>query len=290
MQWLWWLLPIALVLAYLLGMIGSKAFTRPRGPDRRVGERRVRERRQPGGDFQGVQRRVDDRRKGDRRRPRPVWPGVTVIASAMVLTGVAVVSYAVTPVPSFFADQQTQLLGSGWANCSTPITWSVDTSRLTPADAKIAMQQMTADFAKWSQASGLQFSFVGEIPITYNDATYRVTGASHPSDRHIFVGFLNNTDAPSLLNSRTVGFASPSQVTASTKEIVEGAIVLSIDYVKKVNAARESALYLHELGHALGLGHGATKSDVMYYIVGTNAELSPSDIAGIRQLTKICPQ
>ena len=288
MTWLWWLLPIALLLAYLLGLVGARAFRRPGGPDRRVGDRRVRERRQPGGEYQGVQRRTDDRRTGDRRRPRAVWPGMTVIASAMVLTGVAVVSYAVTPVPSFFADQQTQLLGSGWADCGTPITWSIDTSRLAPADARTAMRQMTADFAKWGAASGLTFTFVGEVPITFNAATYQVAGSTHPSERHIFVGFLNNADAPALLSDRTVGFAEPSKVIASSKEIVEGYIVLSAEYVKAVNARHESALYLHELGHALGLGHGGTKADVMYYIVGTNNELSPGDIAGIRELTKIC--
>lgn len=288
MTWLWWLLPIALLVAYLLGLVGAKAFQKPTGPNRRVGDRRVRERRQPGGEFNGVQRRKDDRRKGDRRAPKPVWPGITVIASAMALTGVAVVSYAVTPVPSFFADQQTQLLGAGWANCETPITWSVDTSRLSAGDAKIAMKQMTADFTKWGQASGLKFQFAGEVPISYNDATYQVTGSSHPSDRHIFVGFLNNREAPSLLSSRTVGFAAPSRVSSGDKEIVEGSLVLSIEYVKKVNAQREAALYLHELGHALGLGHGGAKADVMYYIVGTNAELSAGDVEGIRALTKIC--
>ncbi len=288
MLWLWWLLPIALLLAYLLGMVGARAFRRPTGPDRRVGDRRVRERRKPGGEYNGVQRRKDDRRKGDRRAPRPVWPGVTVIASAMVLSGVAVVSYAVTPVPSFFADSQTEYLGAGWADCATPITWSIDTSRLTPADATIAMKQMTADFAKWGQASGLDFQFAGEVPISYDDSTYQVTGTSLPSGRHIYVGFLNNRDAPSLLSSRTVGFAAPSRIAPADKEITQGSLVLSVEYVKKVNARRESALYLHELGHALGLGHGASKQDSMYYIVATNNNLSPGDIEGIRSLTKVC--
>lgn len=289
MTWLWWLLPIALVLAYVLGMVGAKAFRRPTGPDRRVAERRVRDRRAPGGVFEGRERRKDDRRKGDRRSPRAIWPSVTVVASAMVLTGVAVVSYAVTPVPSFFADSQTELLGAGWANCQTPITWSVDTSRLSASDAKIAVKQMSDDFSRWSTASGLKFQFVGEVPISYNDTTYQVTGATQPSNRHIFVGFLNDADS-SLLDSRTVGFAAPSQVTFTNKEIVSGSIVLSVDYVKRVNAKKESALYLHELGHALGLGHGAAKADVMYPIVETNNELSPGDIEGIRALTKICPQ
>lgn len=290
MTWSWWwlLLPLIPIAAYVAGLYGARAFRRPTGPDRRVGERRVRERRAPGGTYNGVQRRRDDRRKTDRRRGKPVWPGVTVVASAMVLTGVAVVSYAVTPVPSFFAESQTQFLGAGWAQCDVPITWSVDTSRLDPKDAKTAMEQMTADFDRWGKASGLQFKFVGEVPISYNSATYQVTGATHPSDRHIFVGFLNNAEASNLLSSRTVGFAAPSKIISGDKEITEGSIVLSVEYVKRVNARKESALYLHELGHALGLGHGPSKQDVMYFIVETNNDLSPGDIEGIRQLTKVC--
>jgi predicted Zn-dependent protease len=65
-------------------------------------------------------------------------------------------------------------------------------------------------------------------------------------------------------------------------------VVLSIDYVKKINAKKQSALYLHELGHALGLGHGTDEENVMYYLVDQNNTLSPGDIEGIRNLVKAC--
>lgn len=205
----------------------------------------------------------------------------------MALAGVVIVSYAVTPVPSFFEQGQTQLIGSGWAACETPITWSTDTSRLTVTDARIAITQAKADVAKWSEASGLTFRYVGEVPVGYDKTTLQLLPTRHPSDRHIFIAFLHNRET-SLLDSRTVGLAMPSKVVVGPKEIVEGSVVLSIEYVKKVNARRESALYLHELGHALGLGHGPDDKAVMYYIVGTNNELSPDDIEGIRRLTKVC--
>jgi hypothetical protein len=115
-----------------------------------------------------------------------------------------------------------------------------------------------------------------------------VSGTTHPSDRHIFVAFLNDADS-SMLDSRTVGMASPTKVFAGKKEIVEGSVVLEIEYVKKANRLHQSSLYLHEVGHALGLGHGAGAKDTMFYIVDTTNELSPSDIAGIKALTKVCP-
>ena len=88
--------------------------------------------------------------------------------------------------------------------------------------------------------------------------------------------------------ARTVGFASPTKVWKDSKEITEGSVVLSIDYVKKIAKAKQSALYLHELGHALGLGHGTDKSNVMYYLVDNNNTLSPGDIQGIRALVQAC--
>lgn len=75
---------------------------------------------------------------------------------------------------------------------------------------------------------------------------------------------------------------------AGLKEITEGSVVLSIEYVKKINKAKQSALYLHELGHALGLGHGTSEQNVMYYLVDSNNTLSPGDVEGIRNLIKAC--
>jgi predicted Zn-dependent protease len=47
-------------------------------------------------------------------------------------------------------------------------------------------------------------------------------------------------------------------------------------------------VYLHEIGHVLGLGHGTSPENVMYYLVDDNNTLSPGDIQGIRSLVKAC--
>lgn len=286
MTWYWWLL--LLVVMYGLGMLGTLAFQKTHPPDRRVADRRQGDRRHArSGVPPGIDRRSGDRRIADRRRPKPLWQMSTVVVAAALLSIIGVVSYAESQVGSIFVEQAPQLIGSGWADCDTPVTWSMDTGRLTSADAKVAVTQMTGDFAKWGEASGLTFQYVGELPVNYDDATLTVTSDSHPSDRHIYVAFLNNADS-SLLDSRTVGFASPSKVFVESKEIVEGSVVLSIEYVKKASRLQESSLYLHELGHALGLGHGTSEANVMYYIVDTNNELSPGDVEGIRALVKAC--
>ena len=294
-MWIWILAIVLVIGLWVLGFVSARALRRPGPPDRRVGDRRVGPRRaqesiQPAPEVAPpVERRTrgPDRRGKDRRRGRKVWPIVTVLVSSMMLAGIGVVTYAETRVGSFFAESRPELVGSGWADCSTPVTWSLDTGRLSPAEATMASDQMTKDFAKWAAASGLNFQFVGEVPIVYDDATLQVTSTVHPSDRHIFVGFLHDADS-SFIDSRTVGFAAPSKVFVNRKEIVEGSIILSVEYVGKVSGKKESALYLHEIGHALGLGHGEEKVDVMYPIVGTNNDLSPADIEGIRALIQAC--
>jgi hypothetical protein len=287
MSWYWWVL--LLVVMYGLGMLGSLYFQKTHPPERRQGDRRQRDRRtgrhaSPPG---GVERRGADRRQGERRRGKPAWQLATVVVSAAFLSIIGVVAYAESQVASIFVGSAPELINSGWADCDTPVTWSVDTSRLSAADKQIAITQFTSDFAKWGAASGLEFQHVGEVPVVYDDTNYVVTSEVHPSERHIYVAFLQDAES-SLLDTRTVGFASPTKVWQDAKEIVEGSVVLSIDYVKKINKARQSALYLHELGHALGLGHGTSDQNVMYYLVDDNNTLSPGDVEGIRNLIKAC--
>ncbi len=286
--WVWLLITLA---AFGLGMASILYFQKTHPPDRRRGrdrrqvDRRVARQALP----PGVEdRRVGDRRSGvDRRRGKPLWQLATVVVSAVFLSIVGVVAYAESQVASIFVGQSPDLINSGWAACDTPITWSADTSRLSAADAKVAVSQMTSDLEKWGDVSGLTFQYVGEVPVVYDDTNYVVTSEVHPSERHLYLAFLNDSDS-TLLDARTVGFASPTKVWRDSKEITEGSVVLSIDYVKKINARKQSALYLHELGHALGLGHGTSKDNVMYYLVDQNNTLSPGDIEGIRNLIKAC--
>lgn len=287
MGWYWWIL-ITLV-AFALGMASMHYFQKSRPPDRRIGDRRRSDRRSGAlaGDAGSTDRRRSDRRVHDRRKGKPAWQLATVVVSAVFLSIVGVVAYAESQVASIFAGSAPDLINSGWADCDTPITWSLDTSRVSAADARIARSQFTQDFAKWGTVSGLDFQFVGEVPVIYDDSTFVVTSDVHPSERHVYIAFLPQKDS-SLLDQRTVGFASPTKVWKDSKQIVEGSIVLSIEYVKKASAQQRSAVYLHELGHVLGLGHGTSPDNVMYYLVDDNNTLSPGDIEGIRSLIKAC--
>lgn len=291
MSWYWWVL--ITFAAFGLGMVSVLYFQRTRPPDRRQGDRRKADRR---ASDQGSRRSTDrgdrrdsDRRQGDRRKGKPAWQLATVIISALFLLGVGAVGYAESRVASIFAESSPDLIDSGWADCDTPITWSMDTSRLSESDTAIARRQLARDMDKWGEVSGLEFEYVGEVPTIYDDTTFVVTSDQHPSERHIYIAFLNEKDS-TLLDKRTVGFAAPTKVWRDSKQIVEGSAVLSVEFVKQADRDESSALYLHELGHVLGLGHGDDEEDVMYYLVRDNNNLSPADIEGIRAIVQACKE
>lgn len=240
MSWYWWVL--LLIVMYGLGLAGAKYFEKTHPPDRRVGDRRSgRDRRADARAAAAAAQRLDaageaprrresdrgavpppppakrrlrarhamvdapgnGRRRSDRRQPKPLWQLSVVIASGALLSIIGVVAYGESQVESIFMTTMPELTGSGWADCDVPITWSLDTSRLTPAEAAVASDQMTSDFAKWGAASGLTFQYVGEVPVIYNDTTFIVTSDQHPSDRHVYVAFLHDSESSMLDDARS---------------------------------------------------------------------------------------
>ena len=143
-----------------------------------------------------VRRRAADRRTGaDRRKGKPIWQLATVVVAGVFLSIIGVVAYAESQVASIFADSNPALINSGWAACDTPITWSVDSSRLKPDEATAVQKQLESELQEWSDVSGLKFQYAGEIPVTYDDSTFVVTSDQHPSARHLYFAFLNDSES-----------------------------------------------------------------------------------------------
>ena len=106
-------------------------------------------------------------------------------------------------------------------------------------------------------------------------------------NRNIAVYFVPNARS-TMITREVVGFASPNKVFADTKEIVGGYMVLSADYVQLVDAVHRRALFMHELGHALGLTDSDDPGNVMYRYLDKNATLASGDIAGLKAIEKVC--
>jgi hypothetical protein len=201
------------------------------------------------------------------------------------------VSAAVTAADysSIFATQMPALNNAGWSNCASAISWSVDTSGLSADEATTQIANLQWAFDQWTQASGLNFSYAGTEKLAYDDGAFTLTPAdgSASQTRHIYLAFVADSDS-SRLGGGTVGLGSPSQVWPSSKEIVTGSAVFRTDHVEKANAAADKSLYMHELGHVLGLAHAAETTNIMYPVVSDHTDLGAGDVNGVRSMTKPC--
>ncbi len=171
-----------------------------------------------------------------------------------------------------------------------PITWSfaattysADQSQYVFSDPITAAYQATVLQAiqKWASASGLVFQQIPDSPTLAGAADIRIGFAELNTATTHHIGYTGWT--------YTIGYGlyfNPD-VTIQLEDPSELALVPSARGLTYGGPAG-STLYqviLHELGHALGLGHSLAPNDVMYSVAtAQNTDLSASDEAGIRAL------
>lgn len=211
---------------------------------------------------------------------------VALFAAVVLAVPAAVPAQAAAPTEDFtsiFTDGG--LAGAGWAKCPTAIIWDADVSELSPRAQKFALQDLAWALSIWGAAAGLPVSKGAEEPLTYDNGSAMVKGDG--GGRRLFVKFVKDGDSD-YLSGRVVGVASPTRVIPQAPEITGGSAAFRVDYVEHASKSESRALLLHELGHALGLGHSGDKKSVMFPIVGKTLTLAKGDLAGVRQFTKEC--
>ncbi len=214
---------------------------------------------------------------------------VKTVKSAVVST--ANTAAVAADYSSIFATQIPALANAGWSGCPAPITWSVDASNLSADEATEQIANLQWALDQWTLATGLSFQFAGTTELAYNDAAFSLTptDGTAASARNIFLAFVNDADSDRL-GGGTVGLGGPSQVWQSSKEITGGTAVFRTDHVAKAGVNEARSLYLHELGHVLGLAHAAETANIMYPVVTDHLELGAGDTAGARSMTKPCTE
>lgn len=206
---------------------------------------------------------------------------------ALATTGIGAAHASERAVPA--SDWTPIAAGAGWSSCQGPITWSIDPGALGPRRARLQVGMLTWAFDQWRAASGLQFRFDGIVSTRFVRASQDLEPADgSPRGRHIWITWLSPAAAPTLAG-RTSGFAAPDRIAGG---VISGArAVFKSAYVAE-NASRRpervKALYLHEIGHVLGLGHASTPRNRMFAIVDARTRLGAGDISGVRALTRDC--
>ena len=197
---------------------------------------------------------------------------------------------AIDDYTSFF--DGTALEGTGWMACPEPITWSVDVGSLDPLAKRKEISRLRLAFGQWAQESGLRMEFTGREALDYDASTHALNPAdgSPPRDRHVYIGFLEEGESPLFVDS-VVGLAMPSRVLVSRRAIVTGVIAIRSSYVSDVRRVEPRYLrhlYLHEIGHTMGLGHAELKINVMEPTVRIKRILGPGDVTGVRAMLRPC--
>lgn len=164
-----------------------------------------------------------------------------------------------------------------WNRCTT-IRWAADFTRATAGnglDRTAEKARWEAVFAAVSAATGYAFQYVdlpdGAGTITAGgDITGFGARTGGYANADVVVTYASDTDTGAYkaadLAGNVIGYGGPMwSISSAGKRIVAGEVL--IDYADVTRLSLDSgdltSLYLHEFGHALGLGHYSDTAQVM---------------------------
>lgn len=220
------------------------------------------------------------------------------VASAVVLTAAPLApAHATKPRAAKAASAPVSSRASSWTleDPSFPFRW--DGCEAIPYRVNLAgtprrnLTVLRAALRQIADATGFTFRYAGStsvVPFRKGRSTIEQV----PDDA-LYVAWTTSSVVPRLAGN-VIGLGGPgtSYSRIGTQWRVESAGVV-IDKSAHLstaigkNGATLQSLLLHELGHAMGLGHSESKANVMYEGLGSwsRPHLGPGDRAGLHDLS-----
>jgi len=185
---------------------------------------------------------------------------------------------------AYLFDTQPDSFGSRWDPC-TVITWTYNPT----GEAYPALADVRRAFAKIAGVSGLRFKYLG------NQQAYHYVGdnvALAATTEQLVVGWSDEDEFPEL-SGPTVGIggglAHPVSGTDIDRQMFRGYLTLDNDPLTPLAPGFDGSgwgqVMMHEILHALGLGHATSANQLMYGMAtSTNYQFGAGDITGMQKV------
>ncbi len=194
---------------------------------------------------------------------------------------------------SYLFDQQPGGYGSRWDPC-TVITWSYNPS----GEAYNALPDVKRAFAKIAGVSGLRFLY------TRDQEDFRFVGSNADLDgmpEQMVVGWASEQEFPDLRPDEDgdavgIGGGTAHLVAGADVDLqmVQGYLTLDNDgaiaLAPGFNGTGWGQVMMHEILHALGLGHAQSATQLMYgTATSQNYQFGAGDITGMTKIGSASP-
>jgi hypothetical protein len=152
-----------------------------------------------------------------------------------------------------------------------------------------ALTDVTGAFARVHQASGITFRYLGTT------TALPPSQRGWPSDTTMIIGWARPTQTTWNMAGSTFGFGGPvfwrsgRDTSGAVRRIVRSGVLLdstaTLSGGFSVGSLRGKVL-MHEIGHAVGLGHVSSTSQRMNHVItaGSTAGWGAGDLAGMRRV------
>lgn len=224
-----------------------------------------------------------------RRRPVLTSPSLRSAVTAVVPTGTTAANLAPDHSGSFtFMAEQAPGDPIRWDACGT-VHWVFN-----PASAPAGgLQAVQSAVSRIASATGLRFAYDGTTAAAptgaYLDAQSATTGF-----RPLLVGWSTGS-ASTLLAGQPAGLVGMNQTiwarpASGAAHITSSVVALNAAVTARTSGANSWYTFaLHELGHAVGLGHTADPTQIMAPTIPAGAaDFGSGDLAGLAKVGGTC--